>query len=213
MGREKAIVSVLGLGLIVMLVFGIDIWRNRGAQKAQFDFTGATRPTEYRESPSKGAANPAVVMYEYADFNCSHCGDFQGVIARVLAAHPNEVRLVWKDFPFISQASKNAAVAGRCANAQGKFWEYSNWLFASQKELDSLAFADGAAAFGLDVGSFTACLSDAIMHTLVERDIAEGAALGITETPTLVIGDVALVGTQAFEEVERVLAPLLTYGN
>ncbi|MBI2637017.1 MAG: thioredoxin domain-containing protein, partial [Parcubacteria group bacterium] len=92
-------------------------------------------------------------------------------------------------------------------------WEYHNWLFANQDELGSISFAQGAAGLAIDEADFTSCLSDDTITTLVERDFAEGQALGITQTPTLVIGDVALVGTQTFEEVERMLVPLLKNGN
>lgn len=191
------------------MAFGVDLWRGREQSKQEFDFSGITRPTQFPESPSRGAADPAVVIYEYADFSCSHCAEYQGVISRVASTHGTHVRLVWKDFPFLSQASKDASVAARCAHKQGMFWEYQNWLFASQGALGSVSFADGAAELGLNLASFTSCLSDATIPSLVERDFAEGRALGITETPTLVIGDVALVGAQTFEEVERFLAPLL----
>ncbi|MBI2050628.1 MAG: thioredoxin domain-containing protein [Parcubacteria group bacterium] len=213
MGQSRVIASILGAGLVVMLLFSVDLWRNRSAEKAQFDFTGATRPTEYRESPARGAANPAAVMYEYADFSCTHCADFQAVLSRILAKYPNEARIVWKDFPFLSQSSKDAAVAARCAAQQGKFWEYQNWLFANQGDFSPSALLEGAARLGLDEARFTECRSDDTIPALVERDFAEGRALGITETPTLVIGGVALVGAQPFEEVERVLMPFLSNGN
>ena len=205
MGQSRVIASLLGVGLVVMLLFGVDLWRNRSAEKAQFDFSGTVRPVQYAESPSKGSPNPKAVVFEYADFACSHCAEFQAVISRILAKYPNDVRLVWKDFPFLSQRSKDAAVAGRCAHSQGKFWEYHNWLFANQDDLGSISFAQGAAGLEIDEADFTSCLPDDTITTLVERDFAEGQALGITETPTLVIGDVALVGAQPFEEVERVI--------
>ncbi|MBI1961553.1 MAG: thioredoxin domain-containing protein [Parcubacteria group bacterium] len=213
MEQSRIIASILGAGLVVMLLFGVDLARNRSAEKAQFDFSGIARPTQYRESPSKGAANPKATVFEYADFACSHCAEFQAVIARILAAHPNEIRLVWKDFPFLSQGSKDAAAAARCAGQQGKFWEYQNWLFANQGDFSPSALLEGAARLGLDESRFTECRSDDTIPTLVERDFAEGQALGITETPTLVIGGVALVGAQPFEEVERVLMPFLKNGN
>ncbi len=213
MERGRVIAIVLSLGILVVLAYGVDVWRNRAPAGPAFDFSGAIRPAEFAESPSRGAANPRVVLFEYADFACSHCAEYQGAVGRVLASHPDDVRLVWKDFPFLSQASKDAAAAARCAGEQGKFWEYANWLFANQSGLGSVPFESGAASFGLSTERFTACLADGRMQALVERDFAEGRALGITETPTLVIGDVALAGAQTFEEVERVLVPLLNNGN
>ena len=216
MERGRAIAIVAGLGIAVLLAFGVDLWSGREQSNRQFDFFGATRPTQFAESPARGAEDPDVVMYEYADFGCSHCAEFQAVVSRVASTHGARVRLVWKDFPFLSQASKDAAVAARCAHKQGTFWEYANWLFANQGLVGderSLSYQDINSSLDagaqLDIPAFQACRDDATIHALVERDIAEGRALGITETPTLVIGDVALVGAQTFEEVERFLAPLL----
>ncbi|MDZ4221338.1 MAG: DsbA family protein [Patescibacteria group bacterium] len=213
MAHYKAIAITAGIGMTVILIFGFDIWRNREQAKPRFDFSGALRPSEFKESPVRGAANPVVTIFEYADFECSHCAEYQAVIGRVLAKYPDRVRVVWKDFPFVSVASKDAAIAARCANEQNMFWQYQGWLFANQGSLGTMAFKEGAAEFGLSDARFTECLSNATIHSLVERDFAEGQALGITETPTLVIGDVALVGARPFEEVERVLVPLLQNGN
>lgn len=213
MAHYKAIAITAGIGITVILIFGFDIWRNREQAKPRFDFSGVLRPTEFKESPWRGAANPAVTIFEYADFECSHCAEYQAVIGRVLAKYPDRVRVVWKDFSFVSGTSKDAAIAARCANEQNAFWQYQGWLFANQGSLGPLAFEEGAADLGLSGARFTECLSNDTIHFLVERDFAEGQALGITETPTLVIGDVALVGAREFSEVEAMLAPFLQNGN
>ncbi|OJI06367.1 hypothetical protein BK004_03950 [bacterium CG10_46_32] len=209
MESKRVILIVSVIGILVILFFGIDIWRNRSASAPAFDFSGILRPTQYKESPTKGADNPKVVIFEYADFNCAHCADFQSVLAQILDTYANDVAVVWKDFPFVSQGSEDSAVAARCAGKQDTFWEYHDWLFKNQGNALSVDFARGAQELGLNEKNFTQCLSDDTIRTVVSRDFAEGKALGIDQTPTLVIGDVALVGVQTFVEVEQALAPLL----
>ena len=39
---------------------------------------------------------------------------------------------MWRDFPYLGEESRRAAVAARAAQEQGKFWEYHDLLYESQ---------------------------------------------------------------------------------
>ncbi len=41
-------------------------------------------------------------------------------------------RFIWKDYSFLGQESTWAAEAARCANDQGKFWAYHDYLYNHQ---------------------------------------------------------------------------------
>ena len=67
------------------------------------------------------------------------------------------------DFAFLGQESFWAANAARCAGEQGKFWEYHDYLYNSQRGENQGAFSKNnlksfAGALNLDGGKFNACL-------------------------------------------------------
>jgi protein-disulfide isomerase len=62
------------------------------------------------KSPFRGPADAAVTVVEFADFDCPYCRSDEAAIKRVLAAHPTQVKLVFKSLPLdIHSAAKQKA--------------------------------------------------------------------------------------------------------
>ena len=86
--------------------------------------------------PTKGSG--PIEILEFSDFECPYCQKAQSMIREMLAKYEGKVKLVWKDFPLPNhEYAVPAAVAARCAQEQGKFWEYHDVLFANQQALTS----------------------------------------------------------------------------
>ena len=125
------------------------------------------------------------------------------------------LRIEWKDFPYQGRESVTAALAARAAQAQGRFWEYHDLVYAHQSSGNSGGYNEGSlTAFaeeaGLDTQRFREDLEGARYDDAVQADFREGQELGISGTPTFFINDRALVGLQpvatfeeAIEEAER----------
>ncbi len=125
------------------------------------------------------------------------------------------LRLEWKDFPYQGRESVTAALAARAAQAQGRFWEYHDLIYANQSSGNSGGYNEEsltalAEEAGLDVDRFREDLEGARYDDAVQADFREGQDLGISGTPTFFINDRALVGLQplatfeeAIEEAER----------
>jgi len=153
--------------------------------------------------PYRGAANPKVVIYEYSDFECPYCGRALPTIEEVLRAHPDSVQLQFRNFPLpgLHPRSFASAVAGVCAEEQGKFWAMHDKLFANQRNLEDSDLQKYAEEIGLDLGRFSACFSSSAAKEKVRADMAEGAALGLTGTPSFRIGDTVLLGASKLKGV------------
>ncbi|WP_273887023.1 DsbA family protein [Rubrobacter naiadicus] len=164
-------------------------------------------------SPSLGRRDAPVTIVEYADFQCPYCGRFaRQVEPRIVARYvrSGEVRLVWRDFPYLGQESVNAALAARAAQAQGKFWEYHDLLYENQGRPNSGAFSDAklislARQAHLDVGKFRSDFEGAKYAGAVKRDFARGQSLGISGTPTFFINGRRLVGAQPYQVFVRAI--------
>ncbi|MBI2828030.1 MAG: thioredoxin domain-containing protein [Acidobacteria bacterium] len=153
------------------------------------------------DDPALGAANAAVTLVEFSDFQCPFCARVMPTLKRVHGAYGDRVRIVWKDFPLTSihpQAFK-AAEAGQCAREQGKFWEYHDRLFTNQQTLDPESLKKHAAESGLDAGKFNACLDAAKYGERVQEQMGVGARLGVSSTPTVFVNGRLVSGAQPYE--------------
>ena len=86
--------------------------------------------------PSIGAKDAPVTIVEFTDFQCPFCKATEATLKDFRTKYGDKIRLVHMDFPlpFHSHAL-DAAKAARCANEQGKFWQFHDALFANQGKL------------------------------------------------------------------------------
>jgi protein-disulfide isomerase len=123
------------------------------------------------EGPSRGPAKAPVTIVEFSDFQCPYCSRAEGVVAQVLDAYKDKVRLVYRDYPLpFHENAVKAAEAAHCAGDQGKYWEMHGKLFANQAALDTKALKAHARDLQLDGNRFDKCLDSGEKAKLVEAN-------------------------------------------
>jgi protein-disulfide isomerase len=153
----------------------------------------------------RGSADSPVMLVEYADYECPYCQQVQPAIDKVISEYKGKVALIFKDMPLSMHANAaKAAEATRCAETQGKFWEYHDLLFA-QKQLDPAKLKEYARDLKLDTAAFDKCLDTSARAELVNAQLAEAQALGITGTPTFFINGRATFGNLTVEQLRQIL--------
>ncbi|MDP9482726.1 MAG: DsbA family protein [Chloroflexota bacterium] len=174
-----------------------------------------------RDGRTLGSPTAKVVLDTWEDFQCPGCGSFSGSIEPVLIERyvaSGQLRLNFHDYSFIGQESLDAASAARCAEKQGRFWDYQAWLFANQNgenqgwfSRDRLAAI--ADAVGLDRAAWATCYDSGAERAAVIAETQSGVSAGVTRTPTLVLdGTVVDVSTftswdQLFQAIDaRIVA-------
>jgi protein-disulfide isomerase len=161
--------------------------------------------------PFQGKANAPVTVVMFSDFQCSVCAATHPILQKVLAGYGDKVRFVVRDFP-LTPIHKNAflaAQAANAANAQGKFFEYTEILYRNQAALDADSLKKYAADSGLNVGQFELDLQSGKFAGEVRRDMADGKRYGITGTPTIFINGVKVrvLSAKSFRDaIEKALA-------
>jgi protein-disulfide isomerase len=122
------------------------------------------------------------------------------------ARYPDRVRWVFRDFPLenLHPEASLAHEAARCAGDQGKFWPYHDLLFA-ETNLTPDALKRYAAQVGVEASAFAQCLESRRHRAAVAADVAAGAQLGVTGTPTFFINGRPLVGNLPLAEFQRVI--------
>jgi protein-disulfide isomerase len=145
-------------------------------------------------NPARGPDNAKVTVRIYSDFQCPACKIAEKTFQQIIKEYENRVRFVWNDMPLTSFHANalGAAVAGRCAQEQNKFWEYSSKLFETQSDWDKLTapndfFAGLAEQLGLQKDSFASCLGQVTPRSKVTKDEQEGIAIGVEATPTFFV--------------------------
>jgi protein-disulfide isomerase len=110
------------------------------------------------------------------------------VLEQVLEKNPNQVKLVFKNFPIRNHKfAMPAAVAALAAGKQGKFWEFHDLLFKDYNRLNEQKVNEIAQKLKLDIKKFEKDRKDPRIIELIRRDILEGNQAGVRGTPTIFI--------------------------
>ena len=165
------------------------------------------RATVGVDGPSRGAADALVTIVEFEDFQCPFCKKAQDTLQQVLLRYKDKVRVVHRDFPLQSlhPASWKAHEAGRCAEGQGKFWEYRDLLYKNAPAANPEQLIAYASQLGLDSTDFRKCLDSSKFKAVVQRDEGEANRLGIQGTPAFFINGQLLSGAQPESEFARII--------
>jgi protein-disulfide isomerase len=158
-------------------------------------------------APFKGLESAPVTIVKFEDFQCPFCRQIQPTFAELLSRYNGKLRVVHKDLPLesIHPRARAAAEAARCAGEQGKFWSYHDKLYASAATLSPETLRVYAKEVGLDLGSFERCLSSGKYRDSVQKDLLEGAKLGLTGTPSIFINGREISGVQPLEAFTSVI--------
>jgi protein-disulfide isomerase len=162
----------------------------------------------------RGNPKAKVMIVEFSDFQCPYCRQVTTTIKNVLAKHPDQVALAFRDFPLssIHPQAYGAAEASRCALEQGKYWEYHDLLFTDQNALEKAGLLASAKKLQLDEKQFETCLSSGKFKAQIEQDTADGRRAGVTGTPGFFINGIFLSGAQQESAFEAVIKDELAAG-
>ncbi len=142
-----------------------------------------------------GDPQAPILIEVYADFQCFACAAFGQSTEQLLMRNyvaTGKARLAFRQFPFLGAESFRAADASLCADAQGRFWDYHDILFANLSGVNQGAFTDRrliafAEILGLDMEPFRTCFDASLHRDEISAEIQAGKALGIDSTPTIVV--------------------------
>lgn len=148
-----------------------------------------------RDSPSTGAAKPAVTVVEFSDFECPSCQRAAAYMKPILAKYGDQVRYIRYDLPLVEMHpwALTAAVAGRAIAHQKPelFWEYKEYIYSNQDKVSAFTVDDFTRNFAkdhdLDMTKYDAeVTSGDLRNTLIS---GAGAALSndVRATPTYMV--------------------------
>lgn len=217
-GLPVPVLIVVGLAVVVVvaiIVFSVVGNRPQVSAVAQ-EITYPTGVTEAGE-PYKGGANAAVVIEEFSDFECPHCGTFANTLKAIEADYiqTGQVQVIFRNYPFLRQTSVSAAKGAECALQQSPeaFWAFHDALFENQGRGANVFGINGlkqmAQQLGLDTAAFDSCVDRDLTSEEVRADFTEGQSRGVNSTPTLFINGERVAGALSEEQLRDVITQLL----
>ncbi|MEU8586178.1 DsbA family protein [Streptomyces sp. NPDC048664] len=167
------------------------------------------------DSPAARTAVP--VLDVWCELQCPDCRTALDDLRALRARYGDRLELRLRHFPLEKHRhSFAAAQAAEEAAEQGRGWPYVEAVLERVAELDREGeplLVQVAAELGLDADEFDTALIDGRHMLIVDADQAEGKAIGVTGTPTYVIGGERLDGGQSQEglreRIEEIVDRLL----
>jgi len=207
--RKWIVWALIPVAFAVGLGVGYLAWGEAAAELAEAK-AAAGQPRRFEigteGDPYLGPADAPITIVQFSDFNCGYCQRFHvQTFPALMAAYPDQIRFVYRDFPVTSQESYYAAQAAQCAGDQDAFWEFHNLLLTGELGLGAEAYSAYAEQLGLDAQALLACVTDGTFAAQVEADARFAAGLGVSGTPTFFINGLPMVGAQPLAQFQQVI--------
>ena len=203
-----AVVAIAGVGIITYLTTRTGDARNASP-------IDPTLPPVQSQGYVIGSATAPIEVTEFADFECPACERFTSITepdVRARLVNTGTIRMRFIDYPLpMHRNTWNASRSAACADAQGKFWEMHDLIYANQDKWNGEATSSPDKVLkeiarqvpGMDQGKFAACVDSKEMQAKIQAhyNIAQQRQIGVT--PTFYIGNTKFEGAMPFDEFKK----------
>jgi len=156
-------------------------------------------------------ASATTTLVEFGDYECPACGVYAPYVKQLLTDFAGKITFVFRNYPLPQH--KNAlisAYAVEAAGLQGKYWQMHEKMYATQNDWVNLndpknTFVGYAQNLGLNVDKFTADMDSSQIKDLVQSDMSDGNAVGLTETPTFYLNNLKINITGSYDQFKNLI--------
>lgn len=197
---QNFIIGLLIIGIILagyflskkLVVTNKNLTSNENIEQICKDNIFETTPIDVGNLPPYGNTEAPIKIIEFSDYLCGFCAltaiDFYPKLEPLIKN--NELVLFYRDFPIIKN-SDLVANAARCANEQGKFWEFNLKIFQRNLNMQDITqkniWLDIAKELKLNNQKFEACVENNKYIQDVKNDLNIAKDQKLTGTPTFFI--------------------------
>ncbi|MBZ5639875.1 MAG: thioredoxin domain-containing protein [Acidobacteriia bacterium] len=155
---------------------------------------------------TKGPEKAPVTLVEFSDFQCPYCKRAEPTVEQILADYGDKIRFAYRDYPLsFHPRAMPSSIAAHCAADQGKYWEMFTNLMHEQGDLSDDDLKKRAATVGLDSAKFQACYESKKPEATIKASFDDGAAAGVTGTPSFFVNGRMIVGAKPIEEFKALI--------
>ncbi len=161
-----------------------------------------------------GNPNGDVVLVEFFDYNCGFCKRAMADLTKLLETDSN-LRVVLKEFPVLGQNSVEAAQVSIAVQMQApdKYLEFHSAMLNGRGRANKGRALMVAEQMGLDLDRLQADMKKSEVSATIEEVYALANSLGLTGTPSYVIGDEAVFGAVGYDELKKKIDDLRNCGS
>ena len=147
-----------------------------------------------------GAKDGDATLVMFSDYSCGFCRSSVPDIERLLA-EDKKLKIVWRELPILGPGSELAAREALTAAKQGKYMDFHRRMFAAGPP-DAAKLSDVGKAIGLAANTHSSTEID----REIESNVALARTLGLTGTPSFVVGDRLLMGAVGYDALKKAVA-------
>ena len=176
------------VALLAIFVAAAFYYRGEQASSAQSMAAKNLPALASEQAPSFGPASAKVHLVEFFDPACETCAAFFPHVKKLMAAHPDRIRLSLRHVPF-HPGSEVAVRALEASRQQGKYLQVleglyarqDSWVIQHQVQADRVWAVLGG--LGLDMDKLRADMNAPEVGQRLARDMDDARLLGVTKTP------------------------------
>jgi protein-disulfide isomerase len=142
---------------------------------------------------SLGPADAPIVIVEFFDYRCGFCHAALEWVTDVSRTR-RDVRVVFKEFPILSEESMEASRAAVAAMPQGRYWAFHQALMGFRGELTSARIDQIARESGIDVARMRRGMESEAITQLIMDNRAHAIDMDNTATPIFLINGEMVAG-------------------
>ena len=155
-------------------------------------------------APVFGNPEGDVTVVEFFDYNCPYCKRAMSEVQGLLDVD-RDVRLVYREWPILSEGSVFAAKAALAASEQGKYEEFHRALMGMEQRAEEASVMRLAEEIGLDIEQLRTDMEAPKVQEHIDESMRLTQALGFNGTPSFVIGDDMVPGFVEQEQLEALV--------
>lgn len=199
---RKSKSKFIGIGIIAAIAAIIGVSAATGGINLSPTLTSVDTTNA---SPILGSESAPVTIIEFGDYQCPYCQKWNQNTKPLVEQEyirTGKVNLIYVDFPIVGPDSLDAHAGSYCADEQGLYWEYHDFVYKNQgHENNGWAHAENlkdlvAMMPGLDYEKFNSCLDSGKYDDRVQNNKNIATKTGAKSTPTFMIIGQGKSGTQ-----------------
>jgi len=163
----------------------------KGQRRPPREDPNAVYKVDIEGRPFKGAKNAKVTIVEWSDYQCPWCKKVNPTVAAVLKKFPNDVKVVWFDFPlrFHKAAMPAAQACYEVFKQKGNagFWKCHDKVFENNKNITDENLAKWATEIGANGKAVLAAITSKKHEGVVQASMRMAQTIGVRGTPTVIV--------------------------
>lgn len=217
-GNPKTKFVIIGIFCVVIAVVIAAVYVNPDAMKANNTKTIKLSLDTRGGSPLLGSTSAPVTIVEFGDYQCPFCQRWNESTKPILEKGligSGQASLIYIDFPIIGPDSVTIHAGSYCAQEQGLYWKYHDFMYANQgHENDGWAKSENIKKLisgidGMDPDLFGKCLDSGKYNKRVEDNKKIAVESGVRSTPTFFIigpdGSEMVTGAQPYAVFKEII--------